>query len=241
METISEKKPEINLSYTDWDIQDMDYEEAIIYDKRSYIKMYWSFLIDSQIILGTFCTDNHLNLLVIKLSFFICTFQISFFLNALFYTDDYISYAYHYDGVLDFFSGLPKSIYSFVATLITTNLLKMLSNSQSELMKVIREKGKNKNYVEIIDMKLNKLRKKLIIYFILIFLLGSFFLYYVTSFCAVYKHSQKYWFYGCLESFGIDSLVALIICIFLSFLRYISIIKHIKCFYVLANIISTFL
>ena len=117
----------------------------------------------------------------------------------------------------------------------------MLSNSQSELTKVIREKDKVKNYIEIINMKLSKLRKKLIIYFILIFLLGSFFFYYVTSFCAVYKYSQKYWFYGCLQSFGIDSLVALIICIFLSFLRYISIIKHIKCFYVLANIISTFL
>ena len=36
------------------------------------------------------------------------------------------------DGILDFFSGLPKAIYSFIATLITTNLLKMLSNSQSE-------------------------------------------------------------------------------------------------------------
>ena len=77
----------IKLSQTDYDLQDMDYEEAIIYDKRSYFKIYWAFLADSQIILGTFCTDNYLNLFVIKLSFFICTFQIRFFLNALFYTD----------------------------------------------------------------------------------------------------------------------------------------------------------
>ena len=150
-------------------------------------------------------------------------------------------YFIHNDGVLDFFSGLPKSIYSFVATLITTNLLKMLSNSQSELKEVIRKKDKVKDYITIIDMKLNKLRKKLIIYFILIFLLGSFFLYYVTSFCAVYRHSQKYWFYGCLESFGMDSLVALIICILLSIFRYIGIKRQIKFLYNLANIISIFL
>ena len=197
METISGKKEDINTSkisnsdnikFSDSEIQDMDYEEAIIYDKRRYFKIYWAFLLDSQIILGTFCTDNNLNLFIIKLSFFVCTFQISFFLNALFYTDEYISDAYHNDGVLDFFSGLPKSIYSFIATLITTNLLKMLSNSQSELMKVIRERYKFKNYIKIIEMKLSKLRKKLIIYFILIFLLGTFFLYYVSSFCALYKH-----------------------------------------------------
>ena len=180
-------------------------------------------------------------MLVIKLSFFIFTFQISFFLNAFFYTDEYVSNAYHNDGVLDFFSGLPKSIYSFVATLITTNLLKMLSNSQSELKKVIREKGKSDNYIKIINIKLNKLWKKLIVYFILVFLLETFFLYYVTVFCAVYKNSQKYWFYGCLESFGTDCLVALSVCIFVSLFRYISIKKKIKCCYIFANIIANFI
>ena len=246
LETTADKqemknKDEIKMSKTDDDLQDMDYEEAIIYDKRSILKMYWGFLVDTQIILGTFCTDNYLNLLVIKLSFLIFTFQISFFLNAFFFTDEYISNAYHNDGVLDFFSGLPKSIYSFLATLITTNLLKMLSNSQSELKKVIKRKRSSDNYRKIINNKLNKLKKKLIAYFSIVLFLEIFFLYYVTVFCAVYRYSQKYWFIGCLESFAMDSLVALITCIFLSFFRYISIKKHIKCFYILANIIGTFL
>ena len=231
----------IKLSKTDSDIQALDYEEAIIFDKRSFLRIYWGFLVDSQIILGTFFTDNNLDLFVIKLSFLVFTFQISFFLNALFYTDEYISDAYHNGGVLDFFSGLPKSIYSFFATLITTNLLRMLSSSKNELMRVIRRNGRFQNYMNIINIKLAKLQKKLIIYFILVFLLESFFLYYVTTFCAVYRYSQKYWFIGCLESFGMDSLVALIICIFLTLFRYISIKKRIKCFYILANIINTFL
>ena len=162
METIPDKIDDINKKYkaqklgvskfskNDDEIQDMDYEEAIIYDKRNYLRIFWSFLLDSQIILGTFCTDNYLNLFVIKLSFFVFTFQISFFLNALFYTDDYISDAYHNDGVLDFISGLPKSVYSFVATLITTNLLKMLSNSKNELLNVIRMRGTYNNFKNIL-------------------------------------------------------------------------------------------
>ena len=219
----------------------MDYEEAIINDKRGYLKMYWGFLVDTQIILGTFCTDNHLDLFVIKLSFFIFTFQISFFLNALFYTDEYISNAYHNDGVLDFISGLPKSIYSYIATLITTNLLRMLSNIKSELIRLIKENYKYKTYMLLIRIKLSKLRKKLIIYFILVFLLTLFFLYYVAAFCAVYKYSQKYWFFGCLESLGMDSLVSIIICIVLALFRFISIKKHIKCLYIISSIISTLL
>ena len=122
------------LSRTNENILDMEYEEAIIRGKISFIRIYWLYLVYSQIILGTFCTENYLDLFVIKLSFLVFTFEISFFLNALFYTDDYISEAYHNNGVLDFVSGLPKSIYSFIATLITTNLLRILSSSKSEFI-----------------------------------------------------------------------------------------------------------
>ena len=219
----------------------MDYEEAILYDKRSYMRIYWGFLVDSQIILRTFCTNNHLDLFVIKLSFLIFNFQIRFFFNALFYTDEYISDAYHYDGVLDFFSGLPKSVYSFIATLITTNLLRMLSSSKSELMKLIKEKRKYNEYIYLIKLKLNKLSKKLIIYFMIVYILSLFFLYYITAFCAVYKNSQQYWYIGCVESFAIDFLFATFICLIPGLFRYISIINRIKCFYILAYLISNFL
>ena len=203
--------------------------------------MYWGFLVDTQIIFGTFCTDNHLDLFAIKLSFFIFTFQISFFLNAFFYTDDYISDAYHNDGVLNFITGLPKSIYSYVATLITTNLLRMLSTSKNELLRLIIEKIKFKSYLYLVQIKLSKLRKKLIIYFIMVLLFSLIFWYYISSFCAVYKNNQKYWFLGCLESFGMDSLISLTICIFLAIFRFISIKKHIKYLYLLSSFISNFL
>ena len=94
-------------------------------------------------------------------------------------------------------------------------------------MRIIKRSKLYNNYINVVNIKLGKLRKKLIIYFILVFFLDSFFLYYVTVFCAVYKFSQKYWFLGCLESFGIDSIVAIISCIFLALLRYISIILNI--------------
>ena len=117
----------------------------------------------------------------------------------------------------------------------------MVSSSKDELMRVIRRNVKFDNYIKVIKIKLAKLRKKLIVYFFLLFLLALFFLYYVVVFCAVYRYSQKYWFLGCLESFGFDFLVALISCLLLALLRYVSIKNRIKCIYILANIINTFL
>ena len=247
LETTEEKKnfkntKDILTFYrTDEDFQDMDYKYAIFYDKRSCLKMYWSFLVDTQIILGTFCTKNYFNLLVIKISFLIYTFQISLFLNALFYTDEYISNAYYNDGVLDFVSGLPKSFYSFIATLLISNLLRMLSNNASELKRLIKHKRNQPNYENLVNIKLKILRKKLIVYFFLVFVLDFVFLYYITAFCVVYKYSQKYFIFGFLESFAMDSALSIIICIFLSLFRYIAIKRKLKCFYFLANIISAFL
>ena len=133
----------------DEELQDMDYEEAIIYDERNYFRIFWSFLLENQIILGAFCTKNYLQLFCYKIKSFYFCFPNKFFLNAFFYTDDYISDAYHNNGVLDFITGLPKSIYSFIMTLITTNLLKMFCNSQSELLKVIKMRYKYNNYIYI--------------------------------------------------------------------------------------------
>ena len=162
----------------------------------------------------------------------------SFFLNAFFYTDEYISNAYHNNGILDFVSGLPKSIYSTIGTYIISSLLQNLSNSEKELYRIIKEKNKFNNYEKIIKTKLKKLSNKLIVYYILVFLLELIFLYFVSAFCAVYKYSQKYLFFGFLESFAFDFLISIFICLLISLLRYISIQKHSKCCYRFSNIIK---
>ena len=238
---VNKKNSKIMEAIINEDIQDMDYEEAIKKDKRSFFKIYWSFLVDALIIFETFFKNSYLDLFIIKLSFLLYTFQISFFLNALFYTDEYISNAYHNNGVLEFISGLPKSIYSLIATMIITNLISILSNSKSELNQVIRKLSHNINYRIIINNKLRKLRNKLIVYFIIIFTIGLFFLYYVSAFCATYRHSQKYWFFGCVESFAIDNFISIIICLLLALFRIISLKRKIKFFYVSANFIAKFL
>ena len=152
----------------------------------------------------------------------------------------YISDTYYNNGILDFVSGLPKSIYSAIVSFIITTLLKMLSNSEKELNKIIKENNKDKNYEEVIDNKLKKLRNKLIAYYFLVFSLGLLFLYFVSAFCAVYRYSQKYWFLGFVESFIINSFVAIITCLFASFFRYMSIQKNKICFFSLSNIIKNF-
>ena len=165
----------IIISKKEDDLSDMDYEDIIKNDNRTFIRMYWAYFVYSKINSGTFCTENNLNLFIIKLSFFLFTFEISLFFNAFFYSDEYISDAYYNNGILDFVSVLPKSIYSTIISYIISELLQTLSNSENELYEIIKVKTKFKNFERIINIKLKKLRNKLIVCYILIFLLELIF------------------------------------------------------------------
>ena len=223
------KNKRIHYSYTIEELNEMDFEEAITKDKRTFYRVFISYLLEEHIIFNTFCTDVYLELRPIKLSFLLFGYEISFFLNALFYTDEYISDTYHNDGVLDFFSSLPKSIYSFIVTLVISNLLKMLSSSKKQLLKIIKERDDKKEYLIALEKELTKFKRKIILYFIIVFILSILFLYYVAAFCAVYQNSQTFWLIGCLESCALDFITPFLICLILSMLRYLGITKKNKC------------
>ncbi len=219
----------------------LDFEDALYFDKRNFFQMFWAFICQQHVIINTFFAEIFLELRAIKISFFIFGLEINFFFNAFFYTDDYISDTYHNNGILNFFSSLPKSVYSFLVTLIISALLKMLSNSKDQLIKIIEKKDNNPNYLKDVEVELKKLNRKLYIYFIIVFILGILFAYYSSAFCAVYKNSQTFWLIGCFESLGMDLLTPFGICFVLAAIRYLCIKKKFKLLYKIYSIIEKIL
>ena len=65
IEAKKENNFRIIISQREEEIQEMDFEEAMNQDDRTYLRIYWGFLVDSQIILGTFFTENYLDLFII--------------------------------------------------------------------------------------------------------------------------------------------------------------------------------
>ena len=228
-------------SHSREELNGMNFNDALINDNRTFCLIYVGYLLEEHIILNTFFTDLYLELRPIKMSFLLFGIEINFFFNALFYTEGYISDIYHSDGVLDFFSSLPKSIYSFIVTLIISALLKMLSTSKKELRKIIDEKQNKEEYLAAVDIVLKKLMNKLLWFYIIVFFLGLFFCYYCSAFCAVYPNSQKYWLIGSLISILFELATPFIICLFLAIYRYIGLKKRIKCLYNFAQYIGIIL
>ena len=107
----------------------------------------------------------------------------------------------------------------------------MLSSSKKQLNNIIKNREDKKDYLDAVEKELNKLKKKLLLYFIFVFLFGIFFSYYVSAFCAVYQNSQTFWLIGCLESLALDFATPFVICLLLSCLRFLGLRRRNKCAY----------
>ena len=216
----------------------MGYEEAIKNDKRTWSKIYYGFLIENHFILHTFVSESFIDIRTLKINLFCFRLDIIFLLNALFYTDNYISKTYYNSGKLDFLTSLPKALFSFLVCMLVNIIIKLFFSNKKDVYKTIKEKEENTEYSEVVKIILNKIKIKLIIFFIFQFIVNFFCLYYVTTFCSVYQNSNYYWFYGCLETLTIDTFFPFIYCLFLSSFRYLGIFYSSKCLFDLSNLLN---
>ena len=141
----------------------MDYEKAIKKNKRTWIKMYFHYLLEKNFIINTFSSESFINLRSIKINYLCFRLEIIFALNALFYSDNYISKAYHNNGQLYFFTSLPKALYSFLFSILIAILLKWLTNNKKGIYNIIRNKDNKLLYNDLIHKLLFKIKIKLLI------------------------------------------------------------------------------
>ena len=236
-----QNKKNNNYTITSEELLMMNYEEAINNDKRIWSKIYWAYIIEKNFIINTFVSEAFLDLRPIKINFLFFRLEIIFVLNALFYSDSYISKTYYNKGNLDFLASLPKAFFSFLVCLLATIFLRLLLNNRKDIFKVIKEKDDNFEYKDMMNEVLKKSKIKLIIFFILELIFSFIFLYYVTAFCAVYQNSKINWVFGCFETIAIDIIFPFIYCLIISSFRYMGIRKKSKCLYETSNLFGILL
>ena len=190
--TNKKKFPSINSNnLNDQELNNLEYEIAVIVDKRTYCQYYWSLLKKKQLILFTFLPSNDYNLFSIKIALFLLSFSLYFTINGFFFSDDTMHKIHEEKGAFNIFFQIPQILYSSVISSIINILLKTLSLSENNILaikkfqdiKVAQNKSK-----EIF----NCIKLKFIIFFFLSNLLILFFWYFITCFCAVYTNLKSY-------------------------------------------------
>ena len=206
-------KENISISYNDFELNLLDYINAINYDKRTFCENYISLLKIKNLIIFSFCPMKDYNSRIIKLCIFSLSFSIHYVINYAFFNDTILHQIYETGGKYDVLYFLPKIVISLVISYIITSIIKYIFLSERNILKIKIQpivsqahdiSYKEKKYLVI----------KYIIFFISSLLFLGFFWLLLSSFGAVYQNTQIFIFKNALISF----LISLCLPFFMNFL-----------------------
>ena len=189
----------------DLELNSLEYEIAIILDKRTFPQYYWSLLKKKQLILFTFWPTKDYNLISIKISLFLLSFSLYFTINGFFFSDETMHKIHEDNGAFNIFIQIPQILYSTIISSIINIILKQLSLSEKNILTIKREKNleKIRAYSKSIQTCITI---KLILFFVLNTLFLLFFWYFISCFCSVYRNTQMILINDTLISFGLSML-----------------------------------
>ena len=195
------------LAYNDYELNTLEYKDAIEHDQRKYCQYYFALLKTKHLIIKTLNKRDY-NILSIKIFLIFFNFSLGFAVNGLFFNDDTMHKILQDGGEFNFIYQLPQIIYSFVISLILENFLNFLALSEDNVIALKREKVV-KNIRKKGDDLIKNLQMKFITFYIIGFCLTMVLWYYIACFCAVYNNTQYHLIKDSLISTGTSFLTPL--------------------------------
>ena len=229
-------------NYSEYELDDLEYSAAIIYDKRTFLNYYICLIKREHLIIFTFFYYKDFNLISIKISLFVFSICLDMTTNILFFDDESMHKIYLDYGKYKFISQIPQIVYSTIISECMDKLLKYLSLSEKEIYEV--KKYKNINEIaDGINHLIKYLKIKFFFFFFICFIFMIFFCYFIIIFCAVYENTQIILFKDSSLSFLFSMLYPFALYILPSTLRIISlrsIKKNKQILYKISNFIPLF-
>ena len=121
--TTNEEKEKLD----NYELNNLEYDEALKLDKRNFLEMYWSILKREHLIIFTLFYRNDHNIEFVKYSrfiFFICT---DMALNVFFFSDETMHKMFLDYGKYNFIQQIPQIVYSTIVSQLIEILLCFLS------------------------------------------------------------------------------------------------------------------
>ena len=199
------EKEEEKISYTDYEMNILEYEKEIKNDKRTYIQYYISLLKTNHLLFFTFFNNNDYNSKIIKIYIFSLNIAISYTLNAMFYSETIMHKIYIESGKFNFLYQIPEMIYSSLIGSILNAIIRSLGLYQNNILKIKKFKEENiENKRNKIENEIKKIKLKISSFFVISYIFIVFFWIYLGCFCAVYKNTQLHLFKEVLSSIAIS-------------------------------------
>lgn len=173
------------------DLNELNFDEAKVFDKRHFCKYYCFMIQISNIIVNTFCRCSDYNLFSVKLGLLLFLFPINLTFNAFFFTSKEIQSVYINklsDITIDY-KNLIRSLSSSVISSIILVFLKLICLTHHSIRKLKKCENLEEAKIQAVKkLKCVKIRISLYYIFSLIFLI--IFGFYISCFCAIFENTQ---------------------------------------------------
>ena len=120
--------------FIDYEINTFKYEDALKYDKRTYLQYYVSLLKIKHLLIFTFFANNDYNSKIIKICLFFFFFTLEYTVNSFFYQDPKIHQFYNDNGQYKFIYQIPQICYSTIISAGITFFIKYMSLSENYII-----------------------------------------------------------------------------------------------------------
>ena len=223
-----------------YEINNLEFEEAKIIDKRNFFEIYWSLLKREHLIIFTFITKDDHNLMFIKYASFIFLLCTDMAMNVFFFSDETMHKMYLDYGNYNFIQQVPQIVYSTIISKLIETILCYLSLTDKHYYQIKECKKISKRSL-IGIMKCIQI--KIGFFFGFTSVMFIFYWYLICCFCAAYQNTQVAFIKDSLLSFLLGNIIPFGIYAITSLLRIIALKTkryRLEWVYALSSIIPLF-
>ena len=223
----NEELTEFFQEYLSTSLDELEFDDAIVRDKRTFCLYFYDNFKEKQVIANTFCATDNLKTRSIKIILFIFDVIMNFVINALFISEDYISMLYHLDKEDSFFTFIPRSISRFIKTTIVGEIIGYIAGFffiEERKIKNFFKREKN-NRIALkrnVIILINELKKRYLSFIILVFIIILISFFYLLCFNYVYPYTQMEWIKTSIMVMIIRQVLSCLVLFLEAILRFLS-------------------
>ena len=208
-------------------IDDMEYDDAVAKDTRTFCNFFYETLKEKQRIANTFIASDPLKTRTMKIMIFILDIILYLVVNGLFFSESYVSEVYNLEGEEEFFDFVSRSINRFVYTtmvsIIVGFIVEFFFIEEKKIKGIfIREKDNGFNLKGEIVILIREMERRYMLFVIIVFIILIIGFYYLLCFNYVYPHMQIEWIKSSIVIVIILQVLSMITCFLETVLRFIS-------------------
>ena len=208
------------------DLDDMDYDDAIRCDKRTFCQYYWEKMKTEQIILSTFFNQEILKPLPMKIILLILNIDLYLIINGLFFNENYMSdlLKSNDDNIISFISRILGRIVIITLTGVIINyIIEFFFVEESKIKKIFKREKENELVLQYEMVQLIKnIYTKYNIFIIITCIIMIISLYYIFCFNNVYSSIKGEWIKSSIIIIAIMQIFPIFLCFLDTSIRFIS-------------------